>query len=409
MDRKRIKALLSQCFALALCISTSACGKPSQSTSSETTPAYRNLFTEYLGADEASIDAKIDASFQSIFYGDDETERLYYPVSGDMAYIWDVANDDVRSEGQSYGMMIAVQMDKKEEFDRIWKWTDTYMRHKSGPLEGYFAWHCRTDGTRISEGPASDGEEWIAMALFFASHRWGDGEGIFNYSQHAQKILRDMIHKESPGDPRVVSIFDTEHHIVRFVPWADWDGVTDASYHLPHFYELWARWADDDQDFWARCAEVSRDFFKQAAHPETGLMPDYSYYKPTDRTFGDHKDFRFDAWRNLAHVALDHDWWQKDPDWQTMQSNRVLRFLDAFHPDIPNQFSVDGTPRSDSSSTGLYAMMAVAALAADRELGERYVQHLWDAPPPTGQWRYYDGVLHMLALLQVSGRFQIHE
>ena len=384
------------------------CGYSDSQSESANDTVSRNLFAEYLGKSEAEIDARIAASFEQLFYGDEENERIYYPSDNGTAYLYDVASKDVRSEGQSYGMMIAVQMDKKEEFDRIWKWTYAHMLHKEGDLEGYFAWHCRTDGVRLDPGPAPDGEEWIAMALFFASHRWGDGEGVFDYGQRAQSILNAMRRDPSPENPKTLSIFDQDYHIIRFVPWADWDGVSDPSYHVPHFYELWADWADEDQEFWRRAAETSRAHFKEVAHPETGLMPDYSYYKPSDREVGEKKDFRFDAWRVLSNVALDYAWWGVDAEWQKMQSNRLLTFLDEFYPKIPNQFALDGTPLSQEESSGLYAMMATAALAADRELGERYVEHLWKAPPPTGHYRYYDGVLHLLALLQVSGRFQIH-
>jgi oligosaccharide reducing-end xylanase len=37
-----------------------------------------------------------------------------------MTYIEDIGHRDARSESISYGMMIAVQMDKVEEFDRLW-------------------------------------------------------------------------------------------------------------------------------------------------------------------------------------------------------------------------------------------------------------------------------------------------
>jgi len=37
-----------------------------------------------------------------------------------MTYIEDIGHRDTRSESISYGMMIAVQMDKVEEFDRLW-------------------------------------------------------------------------------------------------------------------------------------------------------------------------------------------------------------------------------------------------------------------------------------------------
>ena len=131
------------------------------------TGSYRNLFSELLGKSQAEVQAKLDAAWQQLFYGDDATERVYYPVGSDMAYIMDIGSDDVRTEGMSYGMMVAVQMDKKAEFDRIWKWAKTYMFQQSGSYQGYFAWHCTKEGRKLNGNPASDGEEWFATALFF--------------------------------------------------------------------------------------------------------------------------------------------------------------------------------------------------------------------------------------------------
>ena len=54
------------------------------------------------------------------------------------------------------------------------------------------------------------------------------------------------------------------------------------------------------------------------------------------------------------------------------------------------------------------AIAATAALAADREIGEPWVRRLWDMPMPSGRGRYYDGLLTMISLLEVSGRFRIH-
>ena len=102
------------------------------------TGKYRNLFKE-LGYSDAEIDKKVESAWQKFFYGTDE-ERIYYPVGDDMAYIYTADTDDVRSEGMSYGMMICVQMDKQEEFNRLWKWAKTYMQHTSGEFKGYFAW-----------------------------------------------------------------------------------------------------------------------------------------------------------------------------------------------------------------------------------------------------------------------------
>ena len=369
----------------------------------------RNLFHDLLGRSEAELDAKLAAAWTHFFLGDTDRQRLYYPVGPDLAYIADIGSGDVRSEGMSYGMMLAVQLDKRAEFDRLWRWANRYMRHAAGPRQGYFAWQCKFDGTVIDPGSASDGEEWFAMALFLASHRWGDGEGICNYGAEAQTILRDLLHKRSTAE--VTPIFDRTARQVVFAPTPYGSQFTDPSYHLPAFYEWWARWSDNasDRKFWAEAANVSRAFFHRAAHPATGLMPDYAYFdgRPHTAFVRDKGDFRYDAWRTLANVGLDHAWWQADP-WQVEQSNRVLRFLGNHLPVVPNQFTLAGQPLSSNDSIGLTAMAAVAGLAADPELARPFVQRLWDAPPPSGRWRYYNGLLYFLGLLQAGGRFQAY-
>lgn len=370
----------------------------------------RNLFAELLGKSEGELDAKLSAAWRHFFQGDEQTQRVYYLVGQDMAYIADTGNGDVRSEGMSYGMMLAVQLDKKEEFDRLWKWAVTHMRHAAGPRKGYFAWQCKFDGTIMDPGSASDGEEWFAMALLFASHRWGDGKGIFNYGAEAQALLREMLHKA--GTPEVTAIFNREQRQVVFAPNPDAGRFTDPSYHLPAFYELWARWAENPSDrrIWTSAADISRAFFRSTANPKTGLMPEYAHFdgRPHTSFSATAGDFRFDAWRTLGNVALDYAWWKSDP-WQVEQSNRVLRFLAAQGPKIPNQFSLDGKPLSTDTSTGLIAMAAVAGLAADADVAKPFVQQLWDAPLPSGKWRYYSGLLYFLGLLEAGGRFHVIE
>ena len=103
----------------------------------------------------------------------------------------------------SYGMMIAVQLDKKAEFDALWNWSMTHMYQKDPkhPSYGYFSWQMEYDGTVMDELPAPDGEEYYAMALFFAAHRWGNGKGIYDYQAHADRLLHDMVHREPITGP----------------------------------------------------------------------------------------------------------------------------------------------------------------------------------------------------------------
>lgn len=374
---------------------------------------YPNLFVDLLDKSPAEVDAKIDAAWQQLFYGNDARERVYYPVGEEMAYVMDINNNDIRSEGISYGMMLAVQLDKQDEFDRLWRWAKTQMQHQSGPHRGYFAWHVREDGTMLDQNAASDGEEWIVTALFLAAARWGNGDGILNYEAEANAILQAMLHREENPDhnARVTPMFDPEEKLVVFVPTGGANTFTDPSYQTPHYYELWARWAAEDNAFWCDAAQASRAFLQRTVHPETGLAPDYANFDGTPRELnsGDgHADFRFDAWRVAKNVALDHLWFAPS-DWHVEQSNR---WLDFFYNEgirtYGNQYTLAGEKLSSDHSLGLVAMNAVAALAADHPAKAEFVQHLWNASPPTGRYRYYDGLLYLLGLTQVSGHFRIY-
>lgn len=366
---------------------------------------YRNLFKEY-GYSEDEINEKVESTWEKLFYGNDD-ERLYYPVGDDMAYIYTADTDDVRSEGMSYGMMICVQMNKKKEFDCLWKWAKTYMQHTDGEYKGYFAWKMKTNGTKIDNTPASDGEEYFATALLFASARWGDGEGIYNYRTEAQDILTTMLHQADDGQG--VNMFDSTHKMPVFCPIESAATYTDPSYHLPAFYEVWALEADQDNEFWSEAAKASREHFKKATNASTGLGPDYSEYSGAARNEGDHKDFRFDAWRTAANIACDYAWWAKD-DWAVTHANTLQSFFyDQGVESYGNQWTLDGSKEySSDHSPGLVAMNATAGLAASTQKAWAFVEDFWNISPTTGKYRYYDGCLYMMGLLHCSGNFRVY-
>ena len=158
---------------------------------------YRNVFVE-MGYQPAQVDAKLKEVFNDVFRG---PNKVYFEVGDTMGYVSDIKNHDARTEGMSYGMMVAVQFGEKDIFDRLWRWSKKYMQHQSGTREGYFAWSCRVDGTQNSPGAASDGELYFITALLFASNRWGDNTGI-NYKAEAQRILNCVQPKEYTPEPR---------------------------------------------------------------------------------------------------------------------------------------------------------------------------------------------------------------
>lgn len=370
------------------------------------TGEYRNVFKE-LGYSEEAINQKLEAAWNDLFDGEPEV-RIYYPFGDDKGYLLDTGNLDVRSEGMSYGMMMAVQMNRKDIFDKLWNYSKTFMQHTEGRYKDYFAWHCKPDGTRLSQGPAPDGEEFFAMALIFASNRWGDGTEPYDYSVQAKKILRACVHQgeNGEGDP----MWDLATKLIKFVPESTF---SDPSYHLPHFYELFALHAEEaDRPFWREAAAASRAYLHTACHPETGLSPEYANYDGTPAPVQRHGDFRHfysDAYRTAANIALDWEWFRSDP-WQVEQSNRIQSFFRDIDVSDYRRYTIDGKPFDEPAlhPVGLLATNAMASLAADGPDAAHYVHLLWNTPPRKGERRYYDNCLYFFSLLSLSGNYRIY-
>ena len=199
--------------------------------------------------------------------------------------------------------------------------------------------------------------------------------------------------------------------MIRFVPETNRPG-TDASYHLPAFYELWARWGPkEDRAFWARAAEVSRELFLEVTGPTTGLSPDRSNFdmSPMLRD-GQPVPFGYDSWRTVSNWSVDYSWWGKDPRERTL-SDRVQKLpLQPGDPPLSRslhpgwQTSVDASfPRHGGGRGG-------------RESGCDTRGDLQGIPAgavghagPSGEQRYYDGMLYLMSLMHLSGEFRIIE
>lgn len=367
------------------------------------TEEYRNLFKEFGYSDE-EISKRLEEIWEQLFNPEHEETRIYFPVGDDMGYILDTGNLDVRTEGMSYGMMMAVQMDRKDIFDRLWKWTKTYMYMDSGIHAGYFAWSCSPDGTKNFHGPAPDGEEYFAMALFFASHRWGDGPYPFNYSEQAREILHTCLHKGEDGEG--YPMWNRENKLIKFIPEVEF---TDPSYHLPHFYELFALWAnEEDRPFWKEAAKASREYLNIACHPETGLAPEYAFYDGTpnnERGFG---HFFSDSYRVVANIALDYEWF-RDENTPIVVAEKVQNFFADKDPEDYRRYTIDGKPFEEKAlhPVGLLATIAQGSLATDGEYSRYFVEKFWNTPVRTGNRRYYDNCLYFFSFLALSGNYKI--
>ena len=400
---------------------------------------YRNVFVE-MGYQPAEVDAKVKEVFNDVFRG---PNKVYFEVGDTLGYVSDVKNHDARTEGMSYGMMIAVQMGEKDIFDRLWRWSKKYMQHQEGVREGYFAWSCKTDGTRNAEGAASDGELYYITALLFASNRWGDQTGI-NYKAEAQHILNSIQPRDFkdarpprqfPGMPPSsgkIFLIDPETRLITFTPDGFGQRFTDPSYHIPAFYEVWAKYADDGRaDYWLDCAAKSRAFLHKATDEKTGLNPDMCNYDGTllqgwgGRRNGG-SNFRYDSWRVPMNITLDYEWSGVDADWQRQYGEKIQNFFYGQGVDtFVDQYRVDGALPADDEilqaggfrklrhSIGLVSTVAAASILCQHAKKKEFVDALWKArhePFDDGYFdAYYDGLLRLFAFMHLSGKYRLIE
>ena len=376
---------------------------------------YRNVFLE-AGYKQADIDARLASITTQLLRGNPQNETIVYLAQNTSlpgSYVLDVFDNDVRTEGMSYGMMWAVQLNNQTLFDRISTWYKTYMQRPVGdPQAGFASWHCRQDGSVIDNGPAPDGETWTITAHILAARRWGDA-GSINYTAEAAFVLQSAIDKEKPpcgprGCRGVQNLFggadDTDPPLVRFSP-----TTTDASYHLPAFYEQWLTTAAGQTNFsyWRSVLDRSRAFLHNVTDSVTGLNPYLANWDGSPAR-GQGATFEYDSWRTARNIALDTHWYAADYTWQVGFCNRILHFFRGL-PSWPNYgsiFQINGTELSRGHATGLVAMNSVCALASNETVAWDFVDALWNTPTPTGQGRYYDGALYLEAWLHLSGNFR---
>lgn len=321
----------------------------------------------------------------------------------------------------SYGMMIAVQLNRKDVFDAIWNYamSKMYVSDTVHPSEGYFSWSLKRDGTPNEETPAPDGEEYFVMSQYFAFGRWGNGKGIYNYHQQADRQLATMRHHEIKTGPTkfgsrtVGPMVDEDHKMILFVPGRQRKIFTDASYHLPAFYELWSQYGPKaDRSFWYAAADSSRAFFLKATNPVTGLCSDFANFdgSPMAATFNKKAvNFSFDSWRTASNWSVDYNWWKKSKSEQVLSNRTQAFFASKGLATYGCQFILAGVQLDARHAGGLVATKAVSSLAASNDISYEFFDALWNTPvPEVLVERYYDGLLNIMSHLHCSGNYRIY-
>jgi oligosaccharide reducing-end xylanase len=368
---------------------------------------YPNPFRDDLNKSDADVANKIAGAFAQLFHGDPTLEAIYVPMGTDQAVIQDTLHNDVRTEGIGLGMMIAIQLDKRTEFDKLWTFAIMQRKQKVPPRRGYFESRCDTlTATESCDDPY--GESQMVMALIFAHDRWGSTTGPVNYEEGAVDLLTVMRHKQDENGGIVGGItdtFDATTGLPFDVPLVGRERVGRPSIVMPAYYDLWAEATEDP--FWTRAAVAARDYWKRAADPGTGLMPVRANFD--GKPYANWENFQSESYRAHVNMALDWAWAKGGKDaWEVAEADTLLAFFTGKGMDTYGKsYHLDGMPIDPMRDLALVAVNGVAAMVATRQDGFSYMSAVWDMATPTGPARYYAGILDLTALLILSGQYVI--
>ena len=325
------------------------------------------------GADAPTPDAAAVAAGEAFL------DRYLQP-SGRIARI-DEGGDTV-SEGQAYGMLVAVALGDEDRFRHVWAWTDEHLQRSDGLL----AWRW-ADGGIVDDQPAADADLLAAAALALAGERFD-----------APDLL---------GDADLINDAVLETHVVELGsarlllagPWALGERVANPSYWVtPAMSQLWWHGGDDR---WAAMASDARAALDELTTDPPHLPPDWatvgadgSGAEPAESPNGDSPRYGYEAARVIVQLAVDCR-----GEGQRIAA-RSWDFLgsEATDDSLAVTYALDGQPLDETEHP--LALVAAAASAAAAHEPER-ARELLDAATELDEQKptYYGAAWVALARL----------
>lgn len=261
---------------------------------------------------------------------------------------------DTVSEGQAYGMLIAVAVGDQARFDSMWSWTRNNLMQQNGLL----AWKWK-DGKVVDPQPASDADIDAARALGLASTRFANPK----YADDARVLARAVADFEVfyPHDGQPVLMAG---------PWATHvPYIVNPSYHSPKAEQQLAVLTTDTR--WPSIEIRMRKVINDLLGPDkkANLPPDWAQLDPSGsiKPSGRPADlsglaaYSYDAVRVPVRLAESCN---VDDRAQAARLWPVLGRSTAAQGSV--EFSLDGTiTRKSQSAVGAVASAAAAHAAGN--------------------------------------------
>lgn len=186
-------------------------------------------------------------------------------ISGDGRIIDYYQDQASHSEGQGYGMLLAVMHDDRALFDKVWTWTKNNLRVRSDNLLAW-KWGKRPNGQWqvLDYNNATDGDILVAFALIEAQKKWRDDA----YKSEALKIIAD-IRKELAFEWRGNTLLLPGYYGFE----TGKGSVANPSYYIFPAYRAFA--GVDEKSFWDKVYKGSKTVISEAVFTELRLPADW--------------------------------------------------------------------------------------------------------------------------------------
>ncbi len=307
------------------------------------------------------------------------------------------------SEAESYAMLRSVWWDDQNTFNQSWSWTQKFLQHKNDHL---FSWlYGQEPGgsygvltAQSGQNSASDADEDIALALLFASKRWGN----VAYENDARAIIQDIWSKEVAvirGQPYLLA-----NNIEKTSGKQDY--IMDPSYFAPYEYRIFAK--IDPADNWNGLVDTSYQVLENSAKmnlgygSSDGLPPDWilinkntgalvrAQNQSLDSNYG------YDALRIPFRLALDWSWFKDPRDKQVLAGFSFLNGQWQANHSLYADYAHDGSVVQTQEIPAMYGgAIAYFMLEHPNEAKQVYASKLASLyNPDTLSWAstlsYYD-------------------
>ncbi|MBN2425703.1 MAG: hypothetical protein JXB44_11815 [Calditrichaceae bacterium] len=301
--------------------------------------------------------------------------------------------DETRVEAVGFGMILTAYFGDKKEFDGLYNF---YKSKRTENANMMMAWNVSCEGIN-DPGSATDGDIDVAFSLIAAYNQWGG-----NYLDEAKQVIQviknsvvvkcDSLLALAPGYSKASP---------KGSAWGGCD-LTDIQYYTPAFFRLFAQ-ASGDED-WNKLADDTYTILNAAAHPETGLVPDWQSVSGIPGGNSDRVPyFWYDACRVPWRIALDYIW--NGNEQAGAWCAKVSRWAYGIGPaNIKDGYNLDGTDNNDGyHNSAFVGGFAVAAMCNSQEIADVFGAEMTSSRLGDDHW--FPMSLRSLYLLPITGNF----